>query len=142
MWALKQRHANQWNGFDMLIENDEGPSLAMYCRYELSDWFLKICKDSREFLASVNCGTSFVESLKNQWDHLPLFIIKHAIQSLASYNGYKCFDWSLWSCEGSHDFPHVLDMCTSSEGSHVIGQWRRQDTCGNELFVLDFHGER
>jgi len=126
----------------MLIENDEGPSLAMCGRYEWSDWFLKSCKESREFLASVNCGTSFVEGLENQWDHLPLIIIKHAVQSLASYNEYKCFDWSLLSCEGSHDFQNVLDMRTSSERSHIIGLWLRQDTSCSELFVLDFHGER
>jgi len=99
----------------MLIEDDEGPSLAMYGRYEWSDWFLKLCKESLEFLASVNCGTSFFDSLENKWDHLHLLIIEHAVQSLALYNGYKCFYWSLWSCEGSHDFPHVRDMCTSSE---------------------------
>ena len=44
-----------------------------------------------------------------------LLIIKHAVQSLASYNGYKCFDWSLSSCEGSHDLPHVRDLRTFFE---------------------------
>jgi len=71
----------------MLIKNDEGPSLAMYGRYKWSDWFLKLCKDSREFLVSVNCGTSFFENLEIQWDPLPLISFKQAVQSLASYNG-------------------------------------------------------
>ena len=80
----------------MLIKNDDGPSLAMYGTYEWSDWFLKLCKDSRE-------------------DLLRLLIIKRVVQSLESYIEYECFDSSLWSCERSHDFSHVLDMCTSSE---------------------------
>jgi len=87
----------------------------MHGRYECSDWFLKLCKGSREYLACLNCGTSFFECNDHKWDHLHRLIIKDGVQSLASYDGYKCFDWSLWSCEGSHDFLHVCDMCTGSE---------------------------
>jgi len=41
---LKQRRENQWNGSDMLIEIDGGPSLAMYGTYQWSDWFFKLLK--------------------------------------------------------------------------------------------------
>ena len=68
---------------DMLVASDAGQSVALYGRYECSDWLFMLCKGLCEIQASCNRGTSLIERYENQWDHLNLLFIKEAAQSLA-----------------------------------------------------------
>jgi len=53
----------------MLLASDAGQIVALYGRYECSDWLFMSCKRLCEILASRSYGTSLIARYENQLNH-------------------------------------------------------------------------